>query len=311
MVLLKKWVQAALLVLAMTIVASPFALAQNKTAAVANSAAPDPSANPVLAQLIKGGGKAYFLGTRSGLNGWFIVKNGQVQIAYTPPDNQSILIGAMFDADGDNISGHQVKTLVETNKEVAGLLNAAVQQQQEISKAGALTPAAASPVSGGMPAAALSPGERLYQQLETAPGVTVGATTAPLLLMVVDPNCPHCQATWRALRESVFKNELQIRLVPIGAENSDNERAAAQLLHVADPLKAWDKYVSGDKSQLAGTPDAVFVKAVHDNHVLTDNWNIEATPFLVYRGKDGKVKVEQGEPDNVAAVLNDLIKQGP
>jgi hypothetical protein len=39
---------------------------------------------------------------------------------------------------------------------------------------------------------------------------------------------------------------------------------------------------------------------------MTDSWRIGTTPTLVYRGKDGKIKILQGEPDNADAVLNDL-----
>jgi thiol:disulfide interchange protein DsbG len=151
-----------------------------------------------------------------------------------------------------------------------------------------------------------SPGERLIQALQGAAGVNVGAPLAPKLFMVVDPNCPHCQATWRALRNAVFGGKLQIRLVPIGAVSPDSDRAAAQFLHSADPLNAWDKYIAGDQSQLAGTPDAASLDAVHSNHELTDSWHIQMTPYIVYRSKDGQVKIVQGEPDQAAAVIDDV-----
>ena len=124
--------------------------------------------------------------------------------------------------------------------------------------------------------------------------------------MVMDPRCPHCQATWNAFRNVVMKGSLHIRMIPIAAPGSDNERAAAMLLGVADPLNAWDKYVAGDKTQLDGTPPAAALAAVRANHAIIDNWSIQNTPYLVYRAKDGKVKVLQGEPDKLSAVLGDL-----
>ena len=85
------------------------------------------------------------------------------------------------------------------------------------------------------------------QALQNAAGVDVGAASAPKIYMVVDPNCPHCHDTWQALRTAVFGGKLQIRLIPIDAFGSDSARAAAQLLHAANPLDAWDKYVGGDQ----------------------------------------------------------------
>ncbi len=144
------------------------------------------------------------------------------------------------------------------------------------------------------------------KDLQNAAGVTIGSSTAPLLMMVMDPNCPHCHATWKVLRDSVFKNTLQVRLIPIGAVSADSERAAAQLLHIADPLNGYDKYVAGDKTQLAGAPDPALTTAIRSNGTLIDSWHIQMTPYLLYRSKDGKVKIVQGEPEQVSAILNDI-----
>jgi len=310
--LFKTCARAGLLViiLAAGALSPALAAAPAKTALI-----PDPVANPVLANMIKLGAKLYYLGTRSGLDGWFIVKDGRMQIAYSTTDKKTVVIGAMFGENGESISSSQVKTLADTNPDVTALLSGAAKEQEAINQAGSnatsASSAAAQTPATPMPGVLLSPGERLMQELSAAAGVTIGggapsSGSMPTLFMVMDPNCPHCQATWRALRDSVFKKALQIRMIPIGTEGTDNERAAARLLHVADPLNAWDKYVGGDKTQLAGTPDQPLITAVRANHVLVDNWNIRATPYLVYRAKDGQIKIVQGEPDKIAAVLTDL-----
>jgi len=280
------------------------------TNAGAKAEDPDPTANPVLAGIVKTGAKLYYLGNRAGMDGWFIVKDGRVQIAYSTPDQKNVIVGALFGEDGQNITGIQVKNLFDNNKEISALLNNVAKEQEAITQT---SPSAATPpvTNGGLPAVTLSPGERLVQELAQAAGVVVGNPSAPQIEMIMDPNCPFCQATWRALREAVLKNNLQIRMVPIANQDTDNERAAAILLHIADPLNAWDKYVgpekgAGDKTQLAGTPDANYVAAVRANHALIDRWNITITPYFVYRGKDGKVKVLQGEPDKITTVLTDL-----
>ena len=126
-----------------------------------------------------------------------------------------------------------------------------------------------------------------------------------MLYMVMDPNCSHCQATWRVLRDAVFKNSLQVELVPIG-RNDEDERAAAQLLKAHDPLNAWDKYVSGDKTQLAGDPDPLALAGVKTNHTFVDRWSIKETPYIVYRAKDGKIKIIAGEPQKLEAMLKDI-----
>ncbi len=269
---------------------------------------PDPNASPVLAKLISDGAQAFFLGSNAGLNGWFIVKNGQIQVAYTMAGSQNTFVGVLFDQNGESITAEQMKTLLTTNKQAQDAL-AGIQRGQAAA-------AAAAPIMGPTPVvsvpapaapAAVSPGERLMQALEQAPGAVIGPSAAPQILMVMDPNCPHCQATWRMLRDAVFAGRLQIRLVPLGTQGSDSERAAAELLLAANPIDAWDKYVmAGDKSKLAGTPSAAQLASVRGNHVLADSWHLGVTPYLVYRGKNGQVKVVQGEPAAPAALLDDV-----
>ena len=291
--------------------------------ASAKSADPDPNANPVLAQFIKSGAKIYYLGKSAGLDGWFVYKDNQVQMGYTTSDQKNIIFGVMLDKDGQSVSSLQIKSLYDTNPEVSQLLSSLGNQMPPQaastlpgqvmpdgtmvpSMPGAMAAPAAMPAPSLPSPLALSPGERLIQTLQMAAGVNVGAASAPQLMMVADPNCPHCQATWKALRDSVFGSKLQIRLVPIGAVDPDSERAAAQLLGSINPLEAWDKYIGGDQNQLAGTPDAMRLQAVRNNHLLIDAWHIQMTPYIVYRAKDGRVKIVQGEPQQAAAIVNDI-----
>ena len=278
------------------------------TPAVSSSTTrPDPLANPVLASLQKMGAKFFLLGTHSGMTGWFILKDGQVQIVYATPDNKSAVIGALFGENGDNITAQQIAGLVQSNKEVADLISSAQKEQTAISQVGSPPSQAASASStGSIPSAPMSPGERLIHDLSGAAGVVVGNASSPEILMVMDPHCPYCQATWTAVRDVVMKGGVHLRLIPIATLDTDNERAAAVLLGASDPLSVWDKYVSGDKSQLAGTPPAAAFIAVRANHTLTDGWKIMDTPYIVYRAKDNKVKVVKGKPDDAAVVLRDL-----
>jgi hypothetical protein len=273
-------------------------------------AQPDPSLNPVLAVIIKNGAKLYYMGSRAGLDGWLIVKDGQVQIAYAPAGNQLAMIGVLFGPSGENVTADQVQALLSSNKELTAMLTSVATGLPPGAPVNANAVAASALPPSTLevtPANAESPGERLLKELQQkANGITVGAAGAPLLYMVVDPGCPHCKATWKVLRDMVFKNALQIRLIPIGTLDSDRERAAAVFLHTADPLNAWDKYAGGDQSQLAGAPDPALLAAVRANGALIDSWHIDTTPYLAWRGKDGKVKILRGEPDNIGTVLSDI-----
>jgi hypothetical protein len=275
----------------------------------ASSAEPDPMTNPVLSTIEKAGAKLYYMGNREGMDGWFIIKDGQVQMVYSTPDNKGALIGALFGQDGENITTLQVQTLAANNKEVATLINSMKNEEESISVAGnqGTSPAgAAQPTLGGMPSQPLSPGERLLHDLSTAATIVVGVPSSPEVLMVMDMHCLHCQAAWRALRDAVFKGSLHIRMIPIGDEGSDSERAGAIFLNTPDPLNAWDKYVAGDHTLFPGAPSQQALSAVRSNHAIIDAWGIHDTPYLVYRAKDGKVKIVDGEPEKVSLILGDM-----
>jgi thiol:disulfide interchange protein DsbG len=307
---LKTVPRAILVAAAILSLTATLSLAATKTA----KTDPKPDDNPVLARLIQQGARIYYLGEHSDLNGWFIVKDNQVQIGYTTADNKSVVMGVMFDENGTNFTDGQFENLFNSNPEVSAFVNS-LNGGQGMGPIGtipgmtagqpqvAMAPPAIPPAAA---AAVLQPGDRLVLALGGAAGVTVGSITAPQLMMIMDVNCPHCQATWRALRDSVLKNQLQIRMIPIGM-NDEDERAAARLLVSSNPQDAWDKYVAGDKSQLAGAPDPAKVAAVRANHALIDSWHIQYTPYLVYRAKNGEVKVLQGEPEQAAAILTDIM----
>lgn len=271
--------------------------------------APDIRAIPVLSSLTQQGAKLFYLGERSGMPGWFIWLNGQVQMIYLSPDRQTAFIGGMFSIRGENVTGEQIKYLNQSNKEFVDLVSQVTAQQNEAGAAGLPPPAPQTPLLGNnLPAVAVTPGEKLYQDLTAASGVTVGSNPRAEILMVMDTNCPYCQATWKALSAKVQANQLQIKLIPITNLDPSGEdtRTGAKLLEVANPFEAWDQYANGNKNALAGPSLPDKNRAVLANRELVDKWKIKATPYLVYRGKDGKIKLVSGKPDDINAVLSDL-----
>nr|MDP9127425.1 hypothetical protein [Pseudomonadota bacterium] len=316
--------QAAVLPAMLAFLAVSPVLAQTATTptATTTAAAPDPHSSPILSDLINQGGKVYYLGNRSGLDGWLLLKDGQMQVAYVTADKQGFIVGVLFVSEGYDITHDQIQAATAANPELGPQMTEALKRsvggEPGLSSAGPAPSmrlpsqtlpsgtAGGTSLSGTSLINSLLPaGERLLEDLRSASGIDVGDAKAAVIYMVMDPNCPHCQATWKMLRDAVFKNTLRIHLVPIG-RNDEDERAAAQLLHSADPLNVWDKYVAGDKTQLTGTPDAKWVDGVRANHVLTDKWSINTTPYLVYQGKDGKVKILAGEPKDAASLQADV-----
>lgn len=279
---------------------------------------PDISAIPFIQNLKKNGGILHYMGTRSSLHGFLLVKQGQIQMLYVTPDKKSVFIGALFADDGNVVTTDQVKDLGARNKDVAAILDGSAQQSIDLIRAGVeeggvaelpYNEASVMPTNKRLPLLRTSPGERLVMDLKASSGVLLGNTKAPELLMVVSPNCYHCKKTWDGLRQAVKSGKLQVRLIPIARNPKGDEiRIAAQLLRSKDPLSAWEAYVAGNKSALKGEPDKEAYRAIVANRVMTDRWNIMGTPYLVYRGQDKAIKIVQGRPERMAAVLADLVR---
>jgi len=276
---------------------------------------PDIGSVPALNNLAKSGAKLYYLGERSGLHGWFIMQDGQIQMIYLSPDHKTVVVGAMFSADGENVTTPQIAALAQSNKDVNDLLNGTGKEQREIALAGQEGGAAAvsgskdsgKSISNGLPSVPMSPGERLVQDLKASASVSLGKIEAPELMMIVSPRCPNCKKTWGELRDAVKGGKIQVRLIPVYNSTGNEERhMAGQLLQAKDPLTAWDSFVSGSDAALGGTPDDTTMRAIQGNLSLVAKWNIQGYPYLVYRGQDGRVKIVQGKPERMAAVLSDL-----
>lgn len=269
---------------------------------------------PLIQNLLVNGTEVYYLGVRSGMHGFLLYKDGQVQVMYLPPDQQSVIFGSMYMTDGANITTQQISDASNENTQLKALLTASAEQQKELERnmrapftQDKVIEEKQKALPGG--SVSLTPGEHLFADFLSAAGVVVGQEGKPLVLMLVDPHCQFCKATWGELYEPLTKGQLRVKLIPIGAEGSENEKYAAKFLRSSDPLNTWNKFVNGDKSVLAGDPSVGDLAVVRATMAMVLNWKIQATPYIVYRGADGRVKVVQGKPDKIASILGDLKAQ--
>jgi hypothetical protein len=285
-----------------------------------SAVAPDVSTVPALRNLVNNGGKLYYMGERSGIHGWFIVKDQQVQMVYLSPDRQSIMLGALLSSNGENVTGAQVRDLSQKNSEVERILAGTLKEEKAIKNVGVQQEGGAAALEadpgardaakaqkGSLPVVSLSPGERLLRDFEVAGGASMGKTSAPLIYMVAAPSCPKCKATWKELAPLVKAGKVFVRLIPIyNTVDGTESNQAAMLLQASDPLTVWDRFVGGDEKALAGTPEEISSKAVISNLNMVAKWNIQGYPYIAYRGKDGRIKIVQGMPERVAAIVTDI-----
>lgn len=264
---------------------------------------PDISNMMFLQNLRRIGSTIYYLGESMGLNGWLVVKGTQVQILYTTPDQRAVLVGALLSAEGANISQQQIMLLANAKPEIAKLLGAGNTAAIHVDEREHFN-------------AALNPdqpkSEQMFAEINKAASITFGKADTPHLYMIMDVNCAHCHAAWKKLEKFVDEGSLRLTLIPINALGPQSEVDGANLLNAKDPLDAWKKHVAGDATILKiGTPDPDKEGAIFYNTQFAKKWNLDVTPYFVYRGKNGKVRLLMGEPENAPALVADVAKDAP
>lgn len=162
----------------------------------------------------------------------------------------------------------------------------------------------------GVPAMAQgkSLSERLYTDVENAHWVSIGSETAPIIYVFVDSQCNYCHEYWFDLATPyVEEGALQVRLIPVAIINDKSKTQGAELLFAGDPATAWRRHVKGDPQALSGTGDNdIAMEAVELNTELFKRWNMRSTPYSVYRGPNGAVRVVRGmQPGKTAKVVFD------
>jgi protein-disulfide isomerase len=251
---------------------------------------PDLSNMLFVQNLRKAGATLYYLGEALGMNGWFAMKDREIQIFYTSVDNKAIMVGALLSADGANISQQQLALFAKDHPDI-----------MEAMKGGPMAQPA--PDMNQAPA---SNAEQMFADFAAAPHITAGKPGAPLILMLMDINCPHCHKTWKALEKAVDSGKLSVNLIPIPAMGGQSAKEEAVWLASKDPVEVFKKKIAGDEKILSGTPGQDKLADVAKNMELVQKWKIQQTPTILYRGKNGKVRLITGEPESADVIISDI-----
>lgn len=247
---------------------------------------PDPIQN-----LVNDGAQVRFLGKDQGVDGWVAIKNGQEQYFYVLP-NGSFLTGILFDAKGKALTIEQVSRLRAQGDDLLDKLAADVPQETATNS------------SEAKKYEFKTPSEQLFYDIENSNWIPIGQAGTPVFYSFIDPQCPHCHAMMRDLRSAIDNGKAQVRLVPVGFRE-ESRAQAAYLLATPSPDRAWWAHMDGDTSALPARQE-INQQGVQRNLSIMQSWKLDATPLLVYRGKDNKVKIIRGKPKDINALLNDL-----
>lgn len=269
---------------------------------------------PILRWLRSEGAALTPLGLTGGLAGWLVQKDGHSQTVYVTPDGKHIVAGILAGIGGSDLTAIQLEALVITHgkRELAAMgapatLVAPSPVKPKVETTQRTTgpaPIVLHAASGTSLATKNNPGGNaillprltpaaLIKQLRKTEHFTVGYPHLPDMIMIADPTCSVCHASWTLLSPLVRSRRIDVTVVLIDALPGSTKLALDLL---ADPQvgAAWDRGVGSQ----AGVPiphDDSGKAAIRARKYLKDNdrfaymAKVMATPTVFWVGKGSHV----------------------
>lgn len=142
----------------------------------------------------------------------------------------------------------------------------------------------------------------------------------PVVYLIADPQCGYCHQTWEMLSTLMKNHKFAVNVI-LSDALPGSDKAVTQLLANNDIVSLWDKGVGSKDgvaipnvvqvgSQQWNTADIYRLKnnkiaAKYSSLTRKDGSNSSGVPIIMYVGKDGKVRSEQGiytGPDKLDAM---------
>ena len=199
---------------------------------------------------------------QSGLTGWVLVQGGEHSIVYTTADKKTLIAGVLIDERGENLSS----------------LHAASQVPQPDFSAA-------------------------FKKLEKSAFIAEGATHDPksVIYAFVDANCPFCHYLWQAVQPYEAAG-LQVRWIPVATLGPTSMPKAISILAARDKLTAFRNMEKNHGKPWMPPPGLnesshpVVTAAIHANGEAMKTFGVGGTPGIVWRDKEGNIKVKSGMP---------------
>jgi len=195
----------------------------------------------------------------NGLKGYAAQFQNRGVALYLTPDGKHVLVGSLFDEQGQDLSEAPLEKLVYAPmaKQVWAKLD------------------------------------------KTAWIADGKADAPRVVSLFSDPNCPYCNMFWQQARPWVDSGKVQLRHFMVGIIRADSPAKSAALLASADPQKALQAHESAGTAStlqpLAKIPAQVQAK-LDANLALMEELGLSATPAIFYLDDKGQLQTQQGAP---------------
>jgi len=224
-------------------------------------------------------GQVTELGSLHGLRGMFVRNAGQFQVFYATPDGERVIPGAMFDAQGKNLTHDQVALIPGAIPTVVigNAANPALQPQ--------------------------APAGTLLKAVEPTTYGTTGLPDAPRLWVFIDPLCAWSVRAMGQLRSYVAAGRVQLAVIPVSVldhEDQGRSTVAAKAMLSLPPdamVPAWTSNKLGEQSGSAAD------QRLATNMAAGAAIGLRGTPTFVWRKTDGTEGRADGLPNDVDALI--------
>ncbi|MFD2643483.1 thiol:disulfide interchange protein DsbG [Pseudomonas japonica] len=195
----------------------------------------------------------------NGLKGYAAQFQNRGVALYLTPDGKHVLVGSLFDENGQDLSEKPLEQLVYAPmaKEVWA---------------------------------------KMEKSAWIADGK---ADAPRIVYLFSDPNCPYCNLFWEQARPWVESGKVQLRHIMVGIIRADSPGKSAALLAAKDPQQALLEHEKAGKAStlkpLQSIPAQVEAKLAA-NQALMEELGLSATPAIFYLDDQQHLQQQQGAP---------------
>ena len=227
------------------------------------------------------------IGRPQGLTGAVVRANGQPFVAWITPDGKGLLVGALFNDQGDNLTIQAM----QANQVVA------------TARSGRATGDKPQPANGAW-----------IDAVEKADGFTEGRQ-GMLVHAFVDLNCGYCSLLYQQLRPLIDRGQVRVHWIPVAILHESSATLAAEVMQAPTPAARLAEHeakrnASRGAGGLRGQPPSARTQQILETNgglLKVVNEGLAATPVMLFRGKNGQVFQHAG----LLREASDLLAAGP
>lgn len=306
----------------------------------------EPNPPEVLNNFVRQGGQLFFLGEYEGMNGWVLIREGQPEYFYENPERTALVMGLLFDKDGQMVTMPQLSRLHDRVGDDMYATTGKLELSQDntdtdaadVDAAQAETPAPTANQAANTPALTENAPDQTTsqaaQQGDTSSGLAAtdfasslfGAQLSSAEKMFVDlirsnwvtmnPEGshdmfafidPNCSHCKQLIRDAdSFLQKGDLRLRIIPVGMNADSARRAAVLLASANPVERLKRFAEGDEGALPAPANINTEAVQDNTALMVRYNFDVTPLVAYRTKGEEIRLIRGRPTDYDNLIRDI-----